>query len=173
MTLAQDALTTHSVQWMERTLDDSANRRLCIPESFLATDTLLFTLQNVSEGLVVNEGLIARNVRLELPFLSTENLLMALVKHGGSRQEGHEEIRKLSLTVAANMKENGGENDLLPRMKASPVFAPIRDKIDDLLDSRAYVGRAPDQVTVFLEEEVKPALKPYANWLDGIAELNI
>lgn len=111
--LAQDALQTHSVQWMERSLDDSANRRLSIPESFLIADILLETIQNISEGLVVYPNIIKRRIELELPFMATENIIMAMVRKNADRQECHEKIRELSQEAGAVVKLEGGDNDLI------------------------------------------------------------
>uniref|UniRef100_A0A5F8GET4 Adenylosuccinate lyase n=1 Tax=Monodelphis domestica TaxID=13616 RepID=A0A5F8GET4_MONDO len=125
MTLVLDPLQTASVQWLERTLDDSANRRLCLAEAFLTADTILSTLQNVSEGLVVYPKVIERRIRQELPFMATENIIMAVVKAGGSRQDCHERIRVLSQEAAAVVKQEGGDNDLIARIRADPYFGPI------------------------------------------------
>jgi adenylosuccinate lyase len=173
MVLIQDALMTQSVQWMERTLDDSANRRLSLPEAFLTADIVLTTLQNISEGLVVYPKVIERHIRQELPFMASENFIMAMVKKGGNRQEIHEEIRRLSQESASIVKEHGGENDMVDRIRRSPFFSPIHQELEHLMDPSTFIGRAPQQVTRFLDEEVKPALKPYANWLDEIAELDL
>ncbi|XP_071965937.1 adenylosuccinate lyase-like [Antedon mediterranea] len=173
ITLIMDPLQTHSVQWFERTLDDSANRRICLAEAFLTADILLSTLQNISEGLVVYPKVIERRIKQELPFMATENIIMAMVKSGASRQECHEEIRKLSQEAAAVVKQQGGENDLVTRIKASSYFTPIHNSLDQMLDPSSFVGRSPEQVTKFLAEEVQPALKPFASFLDKISELNL
>jgi len=158
MVLHQNVLMTSSVQWFERTLDDSANRRITLPEAFLTADIVLTTLQNVSEGLVVYPKVIARRISQELPFMATENIIMAVVKGGGDRQEAHEKIRVLSHQAARVVKEEGGENDLIARVKADPYFDGIKAQLDALLDPRSFVGRAPEQVDKFLDEWVKPAL---------------
>ena len=173
MALVADAQHTAAVQWMERTLDDSANRRISLAESFLTADIVLNILQNVSEGLVVYPKVIERRIAQELPFMATENVIMAMVKAGGDRQECHEEIRVLSHEAAAVVKQEGGDNDLIDRIRASAYFAPVHDKLDELLDPRTFTGRAPQQVTRFLAEEVRPALAPYAEALAGQAELNV
>ncbi|XP_030855053.1 adenylosuccinate lyase-like [Strongylocentrotus purpuratus] len=172
-TLVMDPLQTLSVQWFERTLDDSANRRICIAEAFLTADVLLSTLQNISEGMVVYLKVIERHILQELPFMATENMIVAMVKAGGSRQDCHEHIRTLSQEAAAVVKQEGGDNDLVARVRGSAYFAPIHDQLDKLLDPTTFVGRAPEQVTNFLEAEVKPALKPFASFLDGISELSL
>ncbi|KAJ1811534.1 adenylosuccinase ade13, partial [Coemansia sp. RSA 2599] len=145
-----------------RTLDDSANRRISIPEACLTADIVLTTLQNVVDGLVVYPKVIERRIRSELPFMATENIIMAMVKKGGDRQECHEEIRVLSHQAAAVVKQEGGENDLIERVKNTDYFAPIKDELDALLDPSTFIGRAPEQVDGFVEKHVKPALAPYA-----------
>ncbi|KAH8077415.1 adenylosuccinate lyase [Cristinia sonorae] len=177
MVLHQNALMTASVQWFERTLDDSANRRITLPEAFLTADIVLTTLQNVSEGLVVYPKVIARRISQELPFMATENIIMAIVKAGGDRQEAHEKIRVLSHEAAHQVKQLGLENDLIDRVKADPYFDPIKGQLVDLLDPRSFIGRAPEQVDKFLAEWVQPALSD--NELQaglakgGKAELNV
>lgn len=149
-------------QWMERTLDDSANRRLSIPEAFLSADVILTTLQNISEGLVVYPAVIQKHIAAELPFMATENVIMAMVKDGGGdRQECHEHIRVLSHQAAAVVKQQGGDNDLIERIKNDPYFAPVVDRLPQLLDPSTFVGRAPEQVDSFVTKWVKPALEPY------------
>ena len=173
MTLVQDAYQTHAVQWMERTLDDSAARRIFIPEAFLAADAICGILQNVAEGLDVHEAVIGRHIRDELPFMATENIIMAMVESGGDRQAVHERIRVLSREAAAEVKDHGRDNDLIPRIKADAFFAPIHAQLAALLDPVTFVGRAPQQVDRFLTEEVKPALGRYAGTLDGSSLLNV
>uniref|UniRef100_A0AAY4AT27 Adenylosuccinate lyase n=1 Tax=Denticeps clupeoides TaxID=299321 RepID=A0AAY4AT27_9TELE len=146
MALVFDPLQTSAVQWLERTLDDSANRRISLPESFLTADIILSTLQNITEGLVVYPKVIERHIRHELPFMATENLIMAMVKAGGNRQDCHEKIRVLSQQAAAVVKQEGGDNDLLARVQADPYFTPILGQLDSLLDPKTFVGRAPQQV---------------------------
>jgi adenylosuccinate lyase len=163
MTLPANTAHTAAVQWMERTLDDSANRRVTLAEAFLAADGMLETLVNVTAGLVVYPAIIARRVASELPFMATENLIMAMVRRGADRQDVHEAIRVHSLAAAAEVKQRGRDNDLLDRVRADPFFAPIHDDLDALLDPATFVGRAPEQVHAFLEHEVRPALKPWAD----------
>lgn len=158
MVLHQNALMTSSVQWFERTLDDSANRRITLPEAFLTADIVLTTLQNVSEGLVVYPKVIARRIGQELPFMATENIIMAVVKKGGDRQEAHEKIRVLSHEAGHQVKALGLENDLIDRVRADPYFDPIKAELDALLDPKSFIGRAPEQVDKFLQEWVRPAL---------------
>ncbi|CAF3302589.1 unnamed protein product [Rotaria socialis] len=163
MTLINDPLGTHSVQWMERTLDDSANKRICIPEAFLTADIILFTLLNISEGLVVYPKVIEKHIKQELPFMATENIIMAMVSAGGNRQECHEKIRTLSQKAAERVKIDGLDNDLVERVKNDPYFAPIVSKLDVLLDAKTFIGRAPEQVYEFISREVEPALKNFAS----------
>ncbi|CCF48023.1 hypothetical protein NDA11_001371 [Ustilago hordei] len=169
------ARETAGSQWMERTLDDSANRRLSIPEAFLTADVILTILQNVSEGLVVYPAIIARRIQSELPFMATENVIMAMVRAGGDRQECHERIRVLSHQAAAQVKEHGKENDLIARIKDSSYFQPILAQMDQLLDPKSFTGRAEQQVDSFLIKWVKPALEPYqaAIKVAGKAELSV
>ena len=173
MILVQDAYQTHAVQWMERTLDDSAVRRICIPEAFLAADACLGILQNVAEGLVVYPNVIRRRIDSELPFMATENLIMAMVEAGGDRQEVHEAIRVLSHEAAAEVKQHGRDNDLIERVKRDAFFAPIHAQLPALLDPSTFTGRAPEQVDAFLKQEVKPLLVKYAGRLDGAAALSV
>ncbi|KAG5650972.1 Phosphoribosylglycinamide formyltransferase [Sphagnurus paluster] len=160
MVLHQNALMTSAVQWFERTLDDSANRRITLPEAFLTADIVLSTLQNVSEGLVVYPKVIARRIAQELPFMATENVIMAIVKAGGDRQEAHEHIRVLSHEAAHQVKHLGLENDLIERIRADPYFDPIKGQLNALLDPASFVGRAPEQVDAFIRDWVTPALAP-------------
>ncbi|XP_068673213.1 adenylosuccinate lyase-like [Montipora foliosa] len=142
MVLVGDAQQTAAAQWLERTLDDSANRRISLAEAFLTADIVLSTLQNVCEGLVVYPKVI----RVELPFMASENIIMAIVKAGGNRQECHEKIRVLSQESGAVVKEQGGDNDLVDRIKNCEYFAPIHSKLDAILDANTFTGRAPQQV---------------------------
>jgi len=175
MVLQQNALMTSSVQWFERTLDDSANRRVTIPEAFLTTDIVLTLLQNISEGLVVYPQVIARRISQELPFMATENIIMAMVREGGDRQVCHEHIRVLSHEAAKRVKEEGKENDLIERVRADEYFAPIHAKLGELLEPKGFVGRAPEQVDGFLREWVRPALGKYEDAVRGAkkAELSV
>uniref|UniRef100_A0A669Q1R9 Adenylosuccinate lyase n=1 Tax=Phasianus colchicus TaxID=9054 RepID=A0A669Q1R9_PHACC len=173
MTLVLDPLQTASVQWFERTLDDSANRRVCLAEAFLTADIILSTLQNISEGLVIYPKVIDRRIRQELPFMATENIIMAMVKAGGNRQDCHEKIRVLSQQAAAVVKQEGGDNDFIARVRADPYFSPIHEHLDSLLDPSSFIGRAPQQVAKFLKEEVRPALIPYQSKMGGKIELTL
>lgn len=148
---------------------------MTIPEAYLTADILLTTLQNISEGLVVYPAVIARRISQELPFMATENIIMAIVKAGGDRQECHEKIRVLSHQAGAVVKEQGGENDLIERVKKDDYFKPIWGQLDALLDAKTFVGRAPQQVDRFVSEWVEPALKPYEEALQHVqsAELSV
>jgi adenylosuccinate lyase len=173
MTLVNDGAQTFAVQWMERTLDDSAVRRIAIPEAFLAADAVLGILQNVFEGLDVHPAVIRARVDSELPFMATENVIMAMVEAGGDRQTAHERIRVLSREAASEVKDHGRRNDLVDRIRADPFFAPIHPQLDALLDPDTFVGRAPQQVDAFLDGEIVPALKPYAGRLGGTSDLAV
>tara|TARA_R110002126_G_scaffold34937_3_gene107895 strand:- start:1135 stop:2565 length:1431 start_codon:yes stop_codon:yes gene_type:complete len=165
--------TAHTAanQWLERTLDDSANRRIALAEMFLATDAVLNLYVDVAGGLVVNPAIVERNLMAELPFLASETLMMAAVKQGGDRQDLHERIRVHSHEAASVIK-SGGENDLVARLKSDPAFASIAGNLDQLLDGKLYVGRAPEQVLEFLEAEVKPVLERYAD-LTATSEVRV
>jgi len=169
----QSAHFTASTQWMERTLDDSANRRIIIPDAFLTVDAILITLQNVSEGLVVYEAVIDKNLREFLPFMATENIIVAMVAKGGDRQECHEKIRVLSHEATMRIKMEGKPNDLIERIKNEPYFAPIVHIMDDILDPSTYTGCAPQQVSEYIAERVQPLLKRYEDQLEGSASINI
>lgn len=157
--------TTASSQWLERTLDDSANRRIAISEGFLATDAILDLCINVTDGLVVNEKVIEKNLQEELPFMITENILMDKVKEGGNRQELHEEIRKLSLEASEHVKQEGLDNDLFKRMCESKIINISKDKQKEYLDASKYIGRALEQVSEFLTNDVKPVLEKHKDLL--------
>ncbi|KAJ3384461.1 adenylosuccinase ade13 [Lobulomyces angularis] len=167
---------TAAVQWMERTLDDSANRRITIPEAFLTADIVLSLLQNIFDGMVVYPSVIHRRILQELPFMATENIIMEIVKQGGDRQQCHEEIRVLSHQAARMVKEEGKENDLIERIKKTEYFKGIWGKLDELLDPKTFIGRAPQQVEKFLKTKVSVALGPYSKQLEtGVkqVELNV
>ncbi|XP_050423765.1 adenylosuccinate lyase [Adelges cooleyi] len=161
MNLVNNPLNTASVQWLERTLDDSANRRLCLSEAFLAADSIMLTLQNILEGLTVFPKVISRNIDKVLPFMATENIIIAMVKSGGDRQICHEKIRVLSLQAASTVRIDGQDNDLLDRVVKDPYFAPILDQLPQLLDPSTFIGCAPNQVTYFLKEDVQPIVDKY------------
>lgn len=158
ITNSQNAAMTASTQWLERTLDDSANRRIALPEGFLATDAVLNLLINVTENLVVYPKVIEKNIREFLPFIATENLLMAAVKMGGDRQEMHEIIRKHSMDAAAAMKLEGVPCDLLTRLASDKNFILDEAQLNDALNPMDYIGRAPQQVSEYINDCVKPTL---------------
>jgi len=153
---AQNPAITAATQWLERTLDDSANRRAAIAESFLTTDAILNLCIDVAGGLVVNKAQIAKRLAAELPFMATEEILMAAVKAGGDRQELHERIRVHSQAAARAVKQQGVDNDLLERLAGDPAFAGIRGMLKSMTDPRRFVGRAPSQVSEFLRDVVGP-----------------
>jgi adenylosuccinate lyase len=157
--------TAHTAanQWLERTLDDSANRRLAIAEMFLASDAILNLYLNVAAGLVVYPKVIERNLRAELPFLASEHLMMAAVQAGGDRQEVHEALRVHAQEAARVVKMEGGDNPLRERLARDPAFARVAGRLDALLEPARYIGRASEQVLEFVESEVDPALARYAD----------
>jgi adenylosuccinate lyase len=159
--LSADAGATYAAQWMERTLDDSAIRRMCLPQAFLSADASLILLNNIASGLVVYPAVIKKRVDAELPFMATENIIMALVKKGVSRQDAHEEIRVLSHEAGAEVKQHGRDNDLIDRIRKTEFFAPIVGELNQLLKAETFTGRAPEQVDAFYEREVRKALKTY------------
>lgn len=171
ISVANSPLATAAEQWFERTLDDSANRRLSLPEPFLALDGALMILINVARGLVVYPKVIESFVNAELPFMATEEILMAGVKAGGDRQELHEKIRQHSQAAAAEVKQHGRSNDLIARLKIDPSFGGIN--LDDVLDARKYVGRAPEQVDAFIRDVVTPIRQRYTGLLGAAADLKV
>nr|MBO4517608.1 adenylosuccinate lyase [Clostridia bacterium] len=156
---------TASTQWFERTLDDSANKRIVIAQAFLAVDGLLKLYMNVSENLVVYDKVIDKHVRAELPFMATENIIMEGVKKGGDRQKLHERIRRLSMKAAENVKINGGENNLVELIREDAAFANLKDCLEDVLVPEKYTGRASSQVKEFIETEVEPILAKHKDKL--------
>jgi adenylosuccinate lyase len=171
LSLASSPQMTASEQWLERTLDDSANKRIVIPEAFLAVDGILQILINVTGGLVVYPKVIAARVAAELPFMATENILMAGVKAGGNRQELHEKIRLHSHAAAAQVKKFGKPNDLISRLKADIAFRKV--DFEKVLKPNNYVGRAPQQVDEFIRDIVTPFRRKYRKELNRKVELNV
>jgi len=153
---------TAAEQWFERTLDDSANKRISVPEAFLAVDAILSIYQNVISGLVVYPGVIRKHLMEELPFMATENIMMEAASRGGDRQDLHERIRVHSMAAGAVVKVEGKPNDLLERIAADDAFGLDADSLSALLDPDLYIGRSPEQVTAFLIEEVNPVLARYS-----------
>ena len=164
---------TSAAQWFERTLDDSANKRLSIPEGFLAIDGILDLCLNVVDGLVVYPKVIEKHLMAELPFMATENIMMDAVKAGGDRQELHERIRELSMEAGRNVKVNGGENNLLELIAADPAFGLSLEDLKKTMEPSRYVGRAPEQVDAFLSQVVNPILEEYRELLGEKAEINV
>ncbi|QDU55336.1 adenylosuccinate lyase [Aeoliella mucimassa] len=165
MSLETSASATHATQWMERTLDDSANRRLTLPQAFLAVDAILSIYHNVASGLVVYPNVIAKNLNEELPFMVTENFLMQAVSAGGDRQELHERIRQHSQDAAAVVKQQGLPNDLLDRLQQDEAFAGV--DVAAAIDPQSLVGRAPEQVDAFLAEVIAPIREKYGTGSGG------
>jgi len=163
VSLQSSGANTAATQWMERTLDDSANRRLVLPQAFLAIDAVLNLLFNVASGLVVYPQVIARNLQEELPFMATENILMAAVASGGDRQDVHERIRQHSQAAAAVVKQEGGRNDLLERLAHDPVFAAV--DLAQEMDVDRFIGLAPQQVDSFIHDVVDPVRRRYSDQL--------
>jgi adenylosuccinate lyase len=164
---------TSSCQWFERTLDDSANKRLSIPEGFLAVDGILDLCLNVTDGLKVYPKVIEKRLMSELPFMATENIMMDAVKAGGDRQELHEKIRTLSMEAGRNVKEEGLENNLLELIAADPSFNMSLDELKKSMDPSRYVGRSKEQVERFIETVVRPVLEENKDLLGVTAEINV
>ena len=171
---AQNPAITSASQWFERTLDDSANKRISIPEAFLAVNAVLNIYENVASGLVVHEKVIHRHIMEELPFMATENIMMDAVKRGGDRQQLHERIRVLSQEAGRNVKDLGQPNNLIDLIAADPLFGMSREELTAHLEPAHYIGRCPEQVTEFLEEDIRPVLVRYPHALEGKqAELKV
>ncbi len=164
---------TSAVQWFERTLDDSANKRLSVAEGFLATDGILDLCINVTSGLVVYEKVITKHLLAELPFMATENIMMDAVKEGGNRQDLHEEIRTLSMEAGMNVKKEGKENNLLELIAERPIFHKTLEELLEVMDPARYVGRAPLQVEQFLQNDVRPVLEANRAELGVEAEIKV
>lgn len=164
---------TASTQWFERTLDDSANKRISVAEAFLATDAILNIYVNVASGLVVYPKIIEQHLERELPFMATENIMMSAVKKGGDRQELHEKIRIHSMDAARRVKMEGEKNDLVERIAADPAFQLSAEEIYEALSAKNFVGRAPEQTQEFLDSCVKPVLEENQGWDDEDVELKV
>ena len=171
MGLVNDPLQTQATQWLERTLDDSSNRRLVLPEAFLALDGALDILSNVAEGLVVWEATVTANLAAELPFMASENIMLAATRAGADRQEAHEVIRVHSMATAEEVKRHGKPNDLMQRLKSDPFFAKV--DLDGALDPASFVGRAPEQTDRFIATVVEPIRRRYATALEARAQLRV
>ena len=170
MNLVGNAYDTAATQWLERTLDDSSNRRLSLPEAFLALDGALDLMHQVASGLVVHEAMVRKNLMAELPFLATENIMMEAVKLGGDRQELHEKIRVHAQAAGMRVKQEGLDNDLIERLRSDPAFAPVHHLLteDQLLDPMKYVGRSVEQTERFLKEVVEPLRERYGDELENL-----
>ena len=173
LSLPINTAITASTQWFERTLDDSANKRIVLAQAFLSIDAVLNLYLNISENLVVYEKVIQKHINAELPFMATENIMMECVKAGGNRQELHERIRVLSMQAGKNVKEEGGENNLIDLIKKDSMFAAVHDKLDTILDAKNFIGRSPMQVEEFIREEVDPILTKHAADLGVHGEVNV
>ncbi len=171
ISLQSSPANTLATQWMERTLDDSANRRLVMPQAFLAIDAILILLNNITAGMVVHEKVIAKNLAEELPFMATENILMAAVDAGGDRQSLHERIRQHSVAAGQTVKQQGMPNDLLDRLKTDPDLAAIN--LDEILASGGFIGRAPQQVDQFCEQVIDPLVEKYSDPALQDVDLNV
>ncbi len=171
LTLSMNPALTAAEQWFERTLDDSANKRLSVPEAFLAADGMLRLVVNVASGLVVYPRVIEKHLRAELPFMATENIMMDAVKKGGDRQKLHERIRVLSMEAGRTVKEEGKENDLLERIAADPAFGLSLEELKGYLKPEAYTGRAKEQTEEYLSRYVEPLLKENPETDDSVGEI--
>ncbi len=173
ISLPTNAAVTASTQWFERTLDDSANKRIVIAQAFLTVDAVLNLYMNVAENLVVYEKVIAKHIAAELPFMATENIIMECVKAGGDRQELHERIRVLSMQAGKVVKEEGGDNDLVARIKKDEMFRAVWGKLDAMLDAKNFIGRSAEQVAEFISAEIDPILAQHAAQLGEKGEVNV
>ena len=174
MVLANDPAITAATQWLERTLDDSANKRICVPESFLAVDAILILYANISSGIVVYENVIKTNMMQELPFMGTEEILMNAVLKGGDRQELHEKIRVYSMEAGREVKEFGRPNDLVDRIAKDETFGLTKEEILHILNPDHLCGRAPKQVEDFIKIKVDPILETYKDLTKGVtAEVKV
>ena len=164
---------TAATQWFERTLDDSANKRISVAEAFLATDAILELYINVADGMVVYPKMIEKHLMAELPFMATENIMMEAVKRGGDRQELHERIRVHSMDAGKIVKQDGGENDLLERIANDPAFGVTLDQLKAIMKPELYVGRAPQQTEEFVENYIKPITEKYSDLLGMNVEIKV
>ncbi len=173
LSLPVNAAVTASTQWFERTLDDSANKRIVIAQAFLSVDAILNLYLNISENLVVYDKVIAKHIAAELPFMATENIMMECVKAGGDRQELHERIRVLSMEAGKNVKQEGKDNNLIELIKNDEMFRAVWDKLDDILDAKNFIGRSKDQVEEFIAEEIDPILDAHKSDLGEHGEVRV
>ena len=173
ISLPMNSAITASTQWFERTLDDSANRRIVNAQAFLALDGILNLYMNITENLVVYEKVIEKHIDAELPFMATENIMMECVKAGGNRQELHERIRVLSMQATKTVKEEGKENNLIELIRSDKLFAPVHNKLGEILKAEKFIGRAPSQVVEFIRDEVDPILNGNDGLLGHKSSVNI
>ena len=173
LSLPVNAAVTASTQWFERTLDDSANKRIVIAQAFLSVDAILNLCMNISENLVVYDKVIAKHIAAELPFMATENIMMECVKAGGDRQELHERIRVLSMEAGRNVKQEGKENNLIELIKNDEMFRAVWDKLDGILDAKNFIGRSSSQVEEFISAEIDPILEAHAKDLGEHGEVRV
>lgn len=173
ISLGENPKYTAATQWLERSLDDSANRRLCLSESFLCCDAILNLLLNVSSGLVVNQAVIQKNVQRDLPFMATENILMAAVQKGGDRQALHERLRIHSREAGAQLREGGEKNDLFHRILSDPEFPFSEKELDEITSVKDFIGRAPEQVEEFIRDDLDSQLEPFVNLETQKIELTV
>lgn len=173
ISLPVNCAVTASTQWFERTLDDSANKRIVIAQAFLSVDAILNLYLNISENLVVYEKVIAKHIAAELPFMATENIMMECVKAGGNRQELHERIRVLSMQAAKHVKEEGRDNDLISLIKQDEMFKAVWDRLDGILDARNFIGRSSAQVEEFIGAEIDPILAEHKAELGVSGEVRV
>lgn len=173
ITLPLNASITSSTQWLERTLDDSANKRIVTAQAFMAVDGILKLFMNITDNMVVYEKVISKHVCEELPFMATENIIMECVKLGGDRQKLHEQIRVLSMKAGENVKIHGKTNNLLELISKDKMFEAIWDKLDDIVDAKKFVGRASLQVVEYIENEIEPIINKHKNQLGLKDEINV
>ena len=162
-----------ATQWLERSLDDSANKRLAIPQAFMAADAILEIGINVTDGLVVYENMINKHINEELPFMATETILMEAVKRGGDRQELHEIIREYSMKAAYRVKQEGKDNNLIDMIINDPSFKMTKEEILSIMNPKNFIGRAPEQVVEFVEEYLEPAIKDFADLIGINVDLHV
>ena len=173
ISLPMNSALTASTQWFERTLDDSANRRIVNAQAFLSVDAILNIYMNVAENLVVYEKVIDKHIRAELPFMATENIIMGCVKAGGDRQELHERIRVLSMEAGKNVKVEGKDNNLIALIMQDEMFKPVWAHIDEILDAKKFIGRAPSQTVEFIAAEITPILEKHAALLGEKGDVRV
>ncbi len=173
ISLPVNSAITSSTQWFERTLDDSSNRRIVNAQAFLAVDAILNIYMNVCENLVVYDKVIDKHIKAELPFMATENIIMACVKAGGNRQELHERIRQLSMEAGKTVKVEGKDNNLIKLLKNDELFKAVWSNLDDILDAKHFIGRAPSQTVEFIQTEIEPILQKHADLLGQSGDVRI